>query len=68
MKKGEGVSIYSPKENLDLINYRVSAFIIKNDRNYELTYKFIFNIFDVDQNKFVSISEINETAMLFSQD
>lgn len=48
MQKGTDATKYKPKENAEAIEKRIGAFILKNDRNYELTYNFVFNLFDVD--------------------
>lgn len=49
---------YVPKEKKENFQNRIAKFIINSERNYTLTSNFIFNLFDVDANKVISVKEI----------
>lgn len=56
---------YKPQEKTKKIGKRLLKLIIENDRNYKLTYQFMFNLFDVNADNRVSKSEILEIFKTF---
>ncbi|KAL4446019.1 hypothetical protein ABPG74_011011 [Tetrahymena malaccensis] len=57
---------YQPHEPSKKIGQRLGLYLLENDRNYELTYKFIFNLFDINQDKVVSVDEITGIFKAFN--